>query len=90
MGKSLAAAANPATDVIQRAVHEGVSGIVWLVIGFLAIQMAALVCGVMVARSMFPDSKKKRKLVMDLAGLLGISVGAAFVILALWSRRSGL
>jgi hypothetical protein len=88
MGESFAAAAKTSTDAIQRAVQEGVSGIVWMVVVFLLIQSAALLCGAMVARSMFPDSKKKRTLVFELAGLLGIILGGAFVLFTVSSWRN--
>jgi uncharacterized protein involved in exopolysaccharide biosynthesis len=42
----------------------------------------------MVDRSMFPDSKKKRTLVLELAGLLGIIVGGAFVLFTVSSWRN--
>jgi hypothetical protein len=87
MVESPASAANPTTDAIQRTVHEGVSGIAWMVVGLMVIQLAALLCGAMVARSMFPDSKKKRALVFALAELLGAVVCGVFVIL--WMRNHG-
>jgi hypothetical protein len=88
MRETLAVESNPA-GAIQRAVHEGVSGTVWMVIGFLAIQVTVLLCGAAVARLMFPDSKRKRALVLELAGLLGVILGGGFVILTMCSRRRG-
>ena len=88
MRESLASAAKPATDAIQRTFYEGVHGITWMVVGMMAIQLTALFCGAMVARSMFPDSKKKRKLVLELAGLLGIILCAAFVLFTTSSWRN--
>jgi len=55
-----------------------------MIVAFVCVQFAVLLCGLWMARTTFPESKKKRKRVMALASVLSVLAGAAVIVLILF------
>ena len=80
-------ATSPSFDTAQRLFDQGVSGVVSMLMVFLAIQIVALAGGAFLGRKWFPDSREKRKVVFDVARIAGVIAGGAFIYF--WVTRRG-
>jgi multisubunit Na+/H+ antiporter MnhB subunit len=85
---SAAAAAKPALDAPQGAFDQGVSGIVSMLMIFIAVQVVAMIAGKFLGQKLYPDSRDKRQIVFGVARLVGVVAGAFLIYLWARSRSS--